>query len=129
MVFVSVTRLRLGKLRHLPLLVWHSLASMAQVKRADGCLSSTATRTAGDVYWTITTWRDEQAMRAFMVTGAHLKAMPNLKHWCSEASVAHWHQESGPVTLADAQDRLAKEGRLSKVLHPSPAHAAGSTVG
>jgi len=68
-------------------------------------------------------------MRAFMASGAHLKAMPKLKDWCDEGSAAHWIQESVELSWAEAEGRLAQHGWTSKVLNPSPAHAAGSTLG
>lgn len=129
MIFVSATRLRLrSPVVFMPFL-WHTLAAQRQVRRAEGCLAVNLRRTAGGVYWTLSCWRDETAMRAFMSSGAHLAAMPKLKSWCDEAAVAHWLQDDGPVGWHDAENRLATEGRLSKVLHPSPAHRAGSALG
>ncbi|MXP24890.1 DUF3291 domain-containing protein [Altererythrobacter indicus] len=74
-------------------------------------------------FWTMTLWRDESDMRAFMKSGAHAKVMPRLMHWCDEASVVHWHQETQALpdwTEADA--RMREAGRPSKVLHPTPQH-------
>lgn len=51
--------------------------------------------------------------------------MPKLLHWCDEASVLHWQQDDPTVPdTPEAHRRVVAEGRLSKVLHPSPAHAA-----
>ena len=84
----------------------------------------------GHVYWTLTVWRDTAAMKAFMTSGAHLKAMPKLLEWCDEAAVSHWQQESEALPRwAEAEEHLAREGRLSKVRNPSPAHAAGKLLG
>ncbi len=50
--------------------------------------------------------------------------MPKLMEWCDEAAVLHWQQESAAEpTWAEAHRRLLAEGRVSKVLHPSPKHA------
>lgn len=129
MTFVSVTRLRLRGARFFLPFLWHTTRARAQVKTAEGCLSNTVRRTAGGTYWTLTTWRDEGAMRAYMTSGAHMKAMPKLKHWCDEAAVAHWTQGSTAISWTDAEQRLAQSGRLSKVLYPSPAQSAGRTMG
>lgn len=87
-------------------------------------------RSGGGVYWTLTMWRDIAAMRAFMGSGAHRTAMPRLMHWCDEASVAYWDTDAATLpSWSDAKTRLAREGRLSKIAHPSPAHAAGQTMG
>lgn len=129
MVFVSATRLHLRSLRFLRPLVWLTSRVNAQIRSADGCLSSAVSGGRGFIFWTKSVWRDEAAMHAFMSSGAHMKAMPRLKHWCDEASAAHWSQESAQVSWADAQSGMARHGWISKVLHPSPAHAAGLVLG
>ena len=64
-------------------------------------------------------------MRAYRNTDAHRRAMPKLLHWCDEASVVHWQQDGpGLPDMPEALRRMVVEGRLSKVNHPSPAHAA-----
>jgi len=129
MVHVSVTRLRLRSARLVLLLIWNTFRVNRQIKTADGCLASEANGGPSLIFWTKSVWRDEAAMRAFMSSGAHLKAMPKLKHWCDEASAAHWSQEAAAVTWADAEAGMARHGWVSKVLHPSPAHAAGKVLG
>ncbi len=63
-------------------------------------------------------------MNAYRTGGAHRKAMPKLLKWCDEAALVHWTQESSEVPLwHDVQQHMVKEGRTSKVNHPSPAHA------
>jgi hypothetical protein len=70
-------------------------------------------------------WRDEAAMRAFMMAAPHRGAMAKLLDWCDEASVVHWTQESGSLPdWHEAHRRMVAEGRQSKVNHPSPAHEA-----
>jgi hypothetical protein len=72
----------------------------------------------------MTAWDSETSMRAFMTSGAHKSAMPHLLHWCDEASVAHWTQPDGTLpSWAEADQRMRKEGRPSKVLNPTPRHA------
>jgi quinol monooxygenase YgiN len=129
MVFVSVTRLRLRSAWFLFPLAWWTNRVNKQIKAADGCLRSEVRGGLDKIFWTKSVWRDEAAMRAFMTSGTHLKAMPKLKHWCDEASAAHWTQEGERVTWAEVEGRMAQHGWPSKVLHPSPAHAAGSPLG
>ncbi len=58
-----------------------------------------------------------------MTSGAHLRAMPKLLNWCDEASVVHWTQDNLIVPdWAEADRRMRKEGRPSKVRNPSPSH-------
>lgn len=130
MARVSITRLRIrGLFFELPF-IWHAVRSQMQAKRADGCLAMDLRRTSGAVYWTKTVWRDNAAMRAFMLSGAHRQAMPKLAGWCDEASLTHWQQDGDILpTWAEAEDRLGREGRTSLVAYPSPAHLAGKTLG
>ena len=75
-------------------------------------------------FWTLTAWESEEAMRQYMTSGAHKKAMPHLLHWCDEASVAHWLQEDAVLpTWAEADRKMRATGRASKVKHPSAQHA------
>lgn len=105
------------------------MRSGRQAKGADGCFGVNLRRSGG-AFWTVTLWRDAAAMRAFMLSGAHAKAMPKLARWCDEASVTHWEQDGRiPPTWAEAEGHLAAAGRTSRVDFPSPAHAAGKTLG
>ena len=125
MIFVSVTRLRIGSWRYLPAFLYFTLLSRWQAKRTEGNLATSIWRDAHLVFWTITVWRDEQAMREFRNHGAHQRVMPRLRDWCDEATYAHWLQESAePPDLAVAFERLIREGIVSRVKHPSPDHAS-----
>ncbi len=126
---VTITRLRLRRGRYqIPFLI-RSFLAKRQAERADGGLASTLRFHQG-AYWTMTAWRDAAAARAFMLSGAHRAAMPKLAGWCDEASLASWQQESANLPPWDeAERRLAADGRTSVVTHPSPAQAAGLTLG
>lgn len=73
-VYVSITGLRLKGRRHLLRFWWHTLRSMVQARRAPGNLR-TEMRMVGCVHHTLSVWASEQAMRAFLVAGAHRDAM------------------------------------------------------
>lgn len=125
MPFISVTRLRLRSIFYLPQFLWHTLKSQRQVVRARGFLSGRLLRDSGNVYWTVTAWEDEAAMRAYRSTGAHGSAMPKLLDWCDEAAVAHWTQPQAELPdWAEAHRRMMSEGRTSKVRKPSAAQLA-----
>ena len=71
----------------------------------------------------MTAWNSQESMRLYMTSGAHKTAMPHLLQWCDEASVAHWTQpESALPSWTEADQRMRNEGRISKVLNPSPNH-------
>lgn len=126
MAFVSVTRLRLRSPLYLPAFFWYAIQSSAQAKRASGNLRTATRRQARNVFWTLTVWESEAAMRVYMTSGAHREAMPKLAQWCDEASVTHWHQDNIELpTWAEAEQHMAQTGRLTRLPHPSPAQAAG----
>ena len=125
MTFVSVTRLRVRSFRFLPGFILYALRSSSQAKRAPGNLGIGLLREANNTYWTRTAWKDEPAMRAFMMAPPHRHAMAKLADWCDEASVVHWIQETPELpNWSEAHRRMVAEGRPSRVKHPSPAHEA-----
>ncbi len=70
-------------------------------------------------------WDSEQSMRGYMTMGDHRTAMPHLLDWCDQASVVHWERpESGLPPWPEADSRMRRDGRPSKVRFPAPDHAA-----
>lgn len=125
MPLISVTRLRIRSPWYLPQFFCFTLLSLLQAKRAQGHLRSTTLRDADRVFWTLSAWTDEGAMRAYMLSGAHRKAMPKLLDWCDEAAVAHWNQTGDELPdWHEAHRQLQSKGRPSKVHHPNPRHTA-----
>ena len=124
MSFVSITRLRVRSVRFLPGFAYYALRSTAQARKAAGDLYTQSLRERGMVVWTITIWSDPDAMRAFRNACPHRAVMPKLRHWCDEATYAHWQQDNeAPPTLSQAYEHLRFDGVVSKVDHPSPQHA------
>jgi hypothetical protein len=73
---------------------------------------------------------NQAAMNAFRTGGAHRVAMLKLLNWCNEAAVVHWTHESSDIPVwQEAQQHMEKEGRLSKVNHPSPAQVSNHIPG
>ena len=124
MVFVSLTRLRVRSVRFLPAFVLHTFRALGQVKKASGFQGGALLADRKWTFWTLTAWNSHESMRRYMTTGSHKTAMPRLLDWCDEASVVHWEQ--GEATLpswTEADARMRKDGRASKVRNPSPQHA------
>ena len=64
-------------------------------------------------------------MRAFMLAEPHGPAMRKLLNWCDEAALVHWTLDDPTLpSWEEAHGRLQREGRPSKVLNPTRAHAA-----
>jgi hypothetical protein len=125
MPHVSLTRLRVRSIRFMPLFAVYALRANAQVSKAPGFIAGALLPDRKLTFWTMTAWDSQESMRAYMHSGAHKQAMPRLLHWCDEASVAHWQQDSsGLPTWEEADRRMRTEGRISKVLHPSPNHVS-----
>ena len=113
----------------MPGFIMRATQSTMQAKKSSGCIDAQTRRSAGNVFWTITVWSDEAAMKAFRNHGAHQRAMRTLSETCSEASYAHWTQESAATpSWEQGHARLLAEGKLSKVKQPSPLQVAGSTA-
>jgi heme-degrading monooxygenase HmoA len=124
-MLVSVTRLRGRRTWHLAAFLWHTFSTNRQVRRAAGFLGGRLLIDAHRTFWTLTAWEDERAMKSFRGSGAHAKVMPSLFRWCDEAAYSHWTATDDQLAeWPEASGRLVKDGRLSRVEHPSPDHNA-----
>jgi uncharacterized protein DUF3291 len=125
MILISVTRLRVRSLLYMPQFLWDTFKSARQAARAAGFCGGRMLVNPRKVFWTLTAWESEAAMNAYRTHAAHRAAMPKLLHWCDEAAVVHWTQETPDLpTWQDAHQRMMTSGRTSKVNHPSPAQTA-----
>jgi len=122
-MLVSITRLRVRSIRYYAAFMLQAFRSGGQVSRAPGFLGGALLPDRNWAFWTMTGWDSLESMRAYMMTGAHKDAMPKLAHWCDEASVVHWEQATGDLpNWTEAEARMRREGRPSKVRHPGPHH-------
>lgn len=120
MVFVSATRLRVGSVFNLRAFFRANEASIKQLLQTEGFIAGAELPDWGLVFWTITLWGDEAAMRSFRNSEAHRKAMQKLPDWCSEASYTHWQQEEATLPDWDViYNKMMSEGKLTKVRKPS----------
>jgi quinol monooxygenase YgiN len=125
-VIVSVTRLRLRSARHLLPFMWWAFRSQKQAARNPGCLAVDARKTRGLTFWTRSIWRDEAALKSYMVGEPHRKAMPKLYGWCDEAAIGRWKSDSATLPgWEEAEQRIVTDGRLSRVKAPSEVQAKG----
>lgn len=123
MPFVSVTRLRISSVRHLLPFMLYNFRATSQIKRSEGFLKGKLMIGRKLTFWTMTLWSDEQSMKKYRNTGAHLKAMPKLIKWSNEASVVSWTQQTDDLpTWQQAYQQLQEKGRPSKVNNPTKNH-------
>ena len=129
MAMIYITRLRLRSMRFVVPLLWNNWRSIRQLRQSSGFLVGGIARDSGGGRWTITLWRDTASALGYRNSGAHLRSMPKLEHWCSEASVAHWEQdEIGLPAPREILERMRAIGRTSKVRNPSARQDAGYTA-
>ncbi len=125
MALVSVTRLRVRSARYLLAFLWKALKTARQAQRTSGFLGGRLLRESNGAFWTVTAWEDGAAMNVFRTQGAHGGVMPKLLDWCDEAAVVHWTQLTDTLpSWQEAHYRMMKEGKPSKVKHPSSAQMA-----
>jgi hypothetical protein len=125
MPVVSITRLRVRSWRYLPAFFIQTLRIARQAARAEGSLAVKLLRNSRNTFWTCTTWSSEAAMKAFMLAPPHGSTMRKLLDWCDEAALVHWTQDEHALpSWKEAHKRLQREGRPSKVRHPSSAHSS-----
>ena len=129
MAIISITRLRVRSIRFLPGFAWYTWQSKRELTRAPGFLAGSLGSGPALAFWTASAWADEASLKRFRDSGWHKQAMPKLLHWCDEASVARWTQDSADLPDRNAMlARMTAIGRTSKVRHPTTAHAAGQTA-
>jgi heme-degrading monooxygenase HmoA len=122
MPVVAVTRLRVRSWFYLPAFIIRSLRIARQAKSAPGNLGVQFLNDRRNAFWTSTSWESQAAMRAFMLAPPHGPAMRKLLEWCDEAALVHWSQPGPELPgWTEAHQRMQREGRTSKVNHPSEA--------
>ncbi len=120
MAFVSVTRLRIRKLRFVPAFFLSAIPINVKAQKSPGNHGVRVLNDRKFTFWTCSCWENEQSMRAFMLAKPHGPAMRKLLEWCDEASTVHWTQDSTDLpSWSEAHRRMQAEGRPSKVNHPS----------
>ena len=125
MAFISVTRLRMRSVWYLAPFIWEAMKITRQAQRTSGFLGGKLLRESNGAFWTVTAWEESAAMNVFRTQGAHGGVMPKLLEWCDEAAVVHWTQLTDTLpSWQEAHYRMMKEGRASKVKHPSSAQVA-----
>ena len=95
---VSVTGLKVNAFWQMPVFFRHAIPSFQQARRAPGVLFAQVCKRDG-VQHTLTVWENRAAMRNFMTSGAHLKAMRSFRsfatgriHGYEAAAIPSWDE-------------------------------------
>ena len=122
MPFVSVTRLRVRSWRYLPGFVINLFARHARLSSRMGALRFRSFAMpivlSGPEQCGVT----RRPCALSCAQGVHRRIMARLPVWCDEAALADWVQDATePPSWSEVYRRLQKEGRRSRVDHPSDA--------
>lgn len=120
MFFVSVTRLRVKSLWYLPSFFMANEGSVKELILTPGFAGGKELIDKKLTFWTVTVWKDMEAMKTFRNSQVHRKAMQKLPKWCDEASYIHWSQDDANLEDWNAiHSKMISEGKITKVKQPS----------
>lgn len=121
-----VTRAVLAQARFTPGFAWGSLLCAVQARRSPGFLAGAmGIAPLEHAFWTLTLWRDGEAMRSFRQSGRHGAWMPRLSGWSSEAAFGAFKVEEARLpSWAEAHAQLLRRTVFAPVDRPSAAQAA-----
>ena len=123
MPIVSVTRARVRSIWFMVPFGLSTQGVIGQAMQAEGFLGGALLPDRRWTFWTMTAWRDEDTMNAFVMTDPHRAAMPKFAAWCDEASVVHWEQPQATLPRwPEVDSRMRREGRPLKLRRPNPDH-------
>jgi hypothetical protein len=120
MALLSLTRLRLHSWRAYPGFILWVVGSLLQSLRSDGLLGLMLLRDRHNAFWTLTLWRDQQAMQVFRNQGSHGQAMRRLAQWCDESAAAHWQVNEAVLDQLRRPDWTVLQRRLMQEGHFAP---------
>ena len=120
MPLLSITRLQIRSFWFLIPFLWRNQKITQEVQKSPGFIEGKLLVDRKRVFWTATLWDSKESMLAFRNSGAHLKAMPKLKHWASKATYTHFETESEVFPNWETIYReITKSGIPSKTLYPT----------
>jgi len=89
--FVMGSRFELSSAWRSPAFFLHSMRIWRQARRSPGVLGvSLRAHPVRGVFWTLSAWTDEAALRAFAKTDPHRTIMKKARPWTSSATFRFW---------------------------------------
>jgi heme-degrading monooxygenase HmoA len=109
-VVVMASLLRLDSVRRVPGFVRSALAIRQQVLRADGAVGVSLNTALPRTFFTLSAWRDRDALNAFVRSEPHASSMRRHRTEMADARFVFWSTttESLPPSWPEAQRRLCE---------------------
>jgi hypothetical protein len=110
--FVMGSRFELSSARRSPAFLLQSMRIWRQARRAPGMLGvSLRAHPVSGVFWTLSAWTDETALREFARTDPHRTIMKKARPWTKSATFRFWTVPADKLTPAalwsDAEARVS----------------------
>ncbi len=107
---VLASRLPLARFRDVPAFLRHTGAIRRQLSRADGLIGySLDAKPLAKTFWTLSVWRDEQALNAFAQGTPHRDRVRRIRPHMQPSTFVTWtvSGDQVPVPWAQARRRVA----------------------
>lgn len=123
MPYLSMTRLKLRSLRHLPHFSLHTARVVRQVQRTPGFIDGQIMFALELSAWTVVLWESDAAIRTYFTNGVHGRGQSYIYVWASEANHAHVAVDHLELPSWEEVARsLSEIGRFLTIPYPSQNH-------
>ena len=115
-VVVMASILRLDSVRRVPGFLRAAMAIRQQVLRADGAVGVALNTALPRTFFTLSAWRDRDALNAFVRSEPHVSSMRRYRPAMADARFVFWNTTTGelPPSWPEAQRRLREVVQTDK---------------
>lgn len=118
MPILAITRLKLKSLSMMPKFLFENEAAVKQIRIAKGFLTGKTLAEPNRGMWSATLWDNEENMRNYYTTAAHLALMPKLVEYACEAATTHIPYPGDTLpSWSFCHEQLMEKGRFADVLN------------
>ncbi|MEV5828934.1 DUF3291 domain-containing protein [Spirillospora sp. NPDC052242] len=113
-VVVMASRFEVRSLRHVPGFFLASLRLLRQARTAPGAHGFTLkAEPAKRTFWTLSAWRDDEALRAYAAAEPHRSTMRRQRAVMRDSTFVFWNVRGSelPLDWTDAQHRLTAKAQ------------------
>lgn len=122
---VMASRLPLARYRDIPAFLRGTLAIRRQLATAEGLVGyALDARLLSKTFWTLSVWRDEQALRAFAAARPHSDVVRSTRPHMRPTTFVTWTEPSDevPVSWQRARQRIAENSATASREPDHPAN-------